>query len=427
MTPFEVQTSAKDIGYYAQNTLAGSRLNSKLDDLGASITVVTKQQMIDTSSIDLNDMFLYEASTEGTENYTQLGATAKGSGVGDAVQTSPQTSTRIRGLGAPDITRDFYVTNPAIQVDAYNIDRVEISRGPNSTLFGIGSPSGVVNESIEEAVLNKDTNEIGLRYGRFGDERGTINLNRALITDKLSIAVAGLYQNTHRTDQQPVYDIQRREFAAMTLKPVPKMTIKANIEFYDNPNRRADSITPTDEISPWIAAGSPSWDPITHTATVNGVTGAPVTATANLPAGLIGSLGNFNITAPAIYVVNGQVQLWEQQVLGTNFNAPGTPTTPVSATNPFGPIGQEFMAQSAGNYAKYASSAPAGQVTYPLFKEPSVSNNSLLNYQKINTRSDSLGEDKAQIYNVEIQQEIVENLFLDAGWYREQFTSSQHN
>jgi outer membrane receptor protein involved in Fe transport len=431
MSPFEVTSSDKDIGYYAQNTLAGSRLNSKLDDLGASITVVTKQQMIDTSSIDLNDMFLYEASTEGTENYTALGATAKGSGIGDAIQTSPQTSTRIRGLGAPDITRDFFITNPSIQVDAYNIDRVEISRGPNSTLFGIGSPSGVVNEGIEEAVLNKDTNEIGLRYGRFGDARGTINLNRSLIADKFSIAVAGLYQNTHRTDQQPAYDIQRREFAAITLKPYAKTTIKANVEYYDNPNRRPNSVTPVDEITPWIAAGRPTWDPITYTATVNGVTGNPIpnlggvnSTNTSLPAGLISSLGNFNLTSPTFYIVNGQVQLWEQQNLGTNFNAPGTPTTS-SAT--LGAIGNEIMVQSAGNYAKYASSAPAGQVTYPLFKEPGISNSQLLNYQGINTRSDNLGEDKAQIYNVEIEQELADNLFLEAGYYREQFQSAQHN
>ena len=165
MTPFDVQASSKDQGYYTANTLSGTRLNSSLNDIGASITVISKQQLQDTSSVNLNDMFLYEASTEGTENYTALGGFGKGTGVGDSIQGSPQTSNRIRGLAPADVSRDFFITNPSIQVDSYNLDSVTISRGPNSTLFGIGSPSGIVNLTIEKANLNQDTNEISARYG----------------------------------------------------------------------------------------------------------------------------------------------------------------------------------------------------------------------------------------------------------------------
>ena len=69
LSPFQVNAGA-DQGYLASNTLSGTRLNSKLEDLGASITVVTKQQMLDTAVLDINDIFLYEANTEGTGNFT---------------------------------------------------------------------------------------------------------------------------------------------------------------------------------------------------------------------------------------------------------------------------------------------------------------------------------------------------------------------
>ena len=49
------------------------RLNSKLEDLASSISVVTKQQMQDFAMLDLNDVFLYEAGTEGTGTYTTGG------------------------------------------------------------------------------------------------------------------------------------------------------------------------------------------------------------------------------------------------------------------------------------------------------------------------------------------------------------------
>src|SRR5471030_1345756 len=69
LSPFEVD-AAKDQGYFAQNTLAGTRLNNNIADLGSSITVVTKQQLEDTNSLNINDVFRYEANTEGARTYT---------------------------------------------------------------------------------------------------------------------------------------------------------------------------------------------------------------------------------------------------------------------------------------------------------------------------------------------------------------------
>ncbi|MFM8334296.1 MAG: hypothetical protein ACKODK_01930, partial [Opitutaceae bacterium] len=51
LSPFQVSASA-DRGYLAANTLSGTRINSKIEDLGASITVVTKQQLLDNAAVD---------------------------------------------------------------------------------------------------------------------------------------------------------------------------------------------------------------------------------------------------------------------------------------------------------------------------------------------------------------------------------------
>src|SRR6185436_18798399 len=93
LSPFQVAADA-DRGYQALNTLSGTRLNSKLEDLGASITVITKQQMQDTAVLDLNDVFLYEANTEGTGNYTQFTPNRNG-GLIDGVAGDPATANRI--------------------------------------------------------------------------------------------------------------------------------------------------------------------------------------------------------------------------------------------------------------------------------------------------------------------------------------------
>jgi hypothetical protein len=129
-------------------------------------------------------------------------------------------------------------------------------------------------------------------------------------------------------------------------------------------------------------------------------------------------------------------QLWEEAELGTNFGGPGSPTNAVgtvngtgtnAVTNIWGPIGFERLQYAGGNYAKFASTAPVGQVTYPLFHEPGITNSKLLNYQGVNLLANNLGEDKATIYNVEIEQQVTDSLFLEGGWYREQFNTNQHN
>src|SRR5262245_19669632 len=53
LSPFEVLSDTK--GYFATNTLSGTRLNTKLEDLASSITVITKEQMADFAMLDIND------------------------------------------------------------------------------------------------------------------------------------------------------------------------------------------------------------------------------------------------------------------------------------------------------------------------------------------------------------------------------------
>lgn len=62
LSPFEVDAN-KDQGYYAQNTLAGSRLRGNIADAASSISVVTKQQLEDSAALNAGDAFKYEAAS----------------------------------------------------------------------------------------------------------------------------------------------------------------------------------------------------------------------------------------------------------------------------------------------------------------------------------------------------------------------------
>ena len=51
LSPFEVNTS-RDLGYVAENTLAGSRLNARLRDTAGSVAVLTKEFLDDLAITD---------------------------------------------------------------------------------------------------------------------------------------------------------------------------------------------------------------------------------------------------------------------------------------------------------------------------------------------------------------------------------------
>lgn len=66
LSPFEVSASGGK-GYAARDTLAGSRVNSTLSDIGGSVAVVTKKQF--AAGAEVNDVFRYENNAEGQMSF----------------------------------------------------------------------------------------------------------------------------------------------------------------------------------------------------------------------------------------------------------------------------------------------------------------------------------------------------------------------
>ena len=241
LNPFEVDAS-KDIGYYAENTLAGSRLRTNVGDLASSITVVTKQQLEDTGALNINDVFLYEANTEGAGTYTPLvvnrGEAADTLGGYDSSGgvTNANTANRIRGLGAADTAQNNYPTLARIPFDSYNTQSVEINRGPNSMLFGSGGASGIVNNSTAEAVLNVKSTQVAMRLDNYGSYRVNLNTNVPL-GRKVALYFAGLYDDTEYA-RKPSSNITRRQYAALTFQPWASTKITADFEHFNNKAQR---------------------------------------------------------------------------------------------------------------------------------------------------------------------------------------------
>ena len=160
LSPFEVVEDTK--GYFAANTMSGTRFNSKLEDLGAAITVITKEQMSDFAMLDINDVFLYSTSTEGSGDYPDFAVNNNGH-VADNVQNNPRASNRIRGIGSANISMGNIGMSGLTPIDPLNIEGIEISRGRNANVFGLGSPGGTLNMVPAQANLSKNKSTVSSR------------------------------------------------------------------------------------------------------------------------------------------------------------------------------------------------------------------------------------------------------------------------
>src|SRR4051812_47037560 len=61
LSPFSVNTD-RDLGYQAENTLAGSRLNTSLRDTAGSVSVFTKEFLDDLAISDVRELVQYSVN-----------------------------------------------------------------------------------------------------------------------------------------------------------------------------------------------------------------------------------------------------------------------------------------------------------------------------------------------------------------------------
>ena len=215
LSPFEV-TAESSTGYVATQTLAGSRINTQLKDVGSAISVVTSEFLKDTGATDSKTLLQYTTSTEVASIQGNFTKASSGNQMEEANFTSPNTNTRVRGLTSADNTRGFFMTD--IPWDAYNVDRVDMQRGPNSILFGMGSPAGIINTTTKTAQF-RNFGELELRYGSNGANRVGFDYNHALLEDELALRV-NLVRNDEKYKQKPAYSLDRRIFVTGRYEPM---------------------------------------------------------------------------------------------------------------------------------------------------------------------------------------------------------------
>ncbi len=248
LSVFEVSATA-DVGYQAGNTTSGSRLNSSLKDTAAAVMVFTPEFMSDFSATGLADIIGYAPNMQVDMLDTAADASPQFIGGSDLTDTR----IRVRGLSA-STALDFFETS--IAIDNYNTERLELSSGPNSILFGFGQSGGLVNIMTKSANLNRNRTAVRTQFGEWNFARYELDHNHVLIKDKLAVRLNGLQQWGDGWRQHEFNDSSR---GAISLRAAPwrKTTLVAG---YENGEMNASVARPLnafDNLALWQASGAP--------------------------------------------------------------------------------------------------------------------------------------------------------------------------
>ena len=169
-------------GYRTIETTTGTKTNTPIIDVPQSITVVTAEQLQDQAIRSMTDLARL------------VPGISAGQGEGHRDQLT------FRGNNS---TADFFVDGLRDDVQYYrgfyNIERVEVHKGPNAMVFGRGGGGGLINRITKGALVGESRTEATVSLDSFGASYLAADVNATLGTSA-GLRVNAFYEslNNHR-------------------------------------------------------------------------------------------------------------------------------------------------------------------------------------------------------------------------------------
>lgn len=242
LSPFEVNATA-DTGYMASSTLAGSRLNSSLLTTPSAISVFTKDLLNDIAAGDVMDASLYALNA--------VPMLQNNPSANFEANIFSNNAVQFRGFGGGGQARNYFPwpTNS----DSYNVERLDFSRGPNSILFGTGTPGGIINVTTKRANFNKDGGSVAVRVGSWDSYRSTLDYNLVLKKDVLALRLNNVWEDSKGYVDHAF--VRRNGYhGAVTYQPFKSTTIRLDGEKLNQESNIARRFPLLDFYSGWTGA-----------------------------------------------------------------------------------------------------------------------------------------------------------------------------
>ena len=181
LSPFEVRTD-RDQSYGALNSNSLTRFNTELNKVSVSADIFTQDFMRDVSVTSVEELLSQYGAGTGL---------ASSNPESDASQNQPgdrlgNLQVGVRGLSAGSVRRDGFTSvgslaNPgstAVGVTStFDIERVELIRGPQGLLYGSGGAGGTINVVSKRAQFNRRAGNVTYRIDQYGSKQTVFDYN----------------------------------------------------------------------------------------------------------------------------------------------------------------------------------------------------------------------------------------------------------
>lgn len=219
-----VVTGEQETGYRVPSATTGTRTDTPILDIPASIQVIPRQVIEDQQVTRIDE------ALQNVPGVTFRGIDTETRGIDFS----------IRGFEDAPVLRDGFRTyvNQAFP-EVTNLERIEVLKGPASILFGEIQPGGAIN-LVSKKPLSEPFYETELQVGNRGFVRPRFDFSGPLTADgSLLYRLNGLYQ---RGDSFRDYDQEVRRFfigPTLTWKISPNTDLRVSLEYTDD-KRPAD-------------------------------------------------------------------------------------------------------------------------------------------------------------------------------------------
>jgi catecholate siderophore receptor len=172
-----VEVVGKQDAYVVPESSTATKTSTPLRDTPQSITVIPQQLIRDQAMTGLVDVFRYVP------------------GVGVAQGEGNRDTLVLRGSST---TGDLFVDGIRDDVqyirDLYNIDRVEVLKGPNAMIFGRGGSGGIVNRATKQPD-GKTVRELSAQFGSWNKRRVAADVGQA-INEHVDLRVNAMFEDS---------------------------------------------------------------------------------------------------------------------------------------------------------------------------------------------------------------------------------------
>ncbi|KWV92138.1 TonB-dependent receptor [Erythrobacter sp. YT30] len=169
--------------------VTATKRSEDLQQVPIAISAITGDQLTERGITDTSDLMGALPNLQVTSAYSETQPNFSLRGIGVANEFSAATASPV-GVYVDEVYQSFRASHGQ---QLYDLERVEVLRGPQGTLFGRNTTGGAINFITRKPELDGTSGYLTLSYGNFNRIFAEGAIEATLVDDVFGVRIAGTY------------------------------------------------------------------------------------------------------------------------------------------------------------------------------------------------------------------------------------------